>query len=70
MIPTLITGTISCKKETIEEAPTEQKVLASKTFNYEFNNGQIISTSSYGGMHQDNLTAQMQIDELANGKAK
>lgn len=61
----IIMTTGSCKKEEVEPTPTP--TLMSKTYDYEFNNGQIISTSAYTGAHYDNLTASMQVDETATG---
>lgn len=70
MVLALVTGTISCKKDKMEDEPMAQPALASKTFSYEFNNGQVVSSAAYDGMHQDNLTAELKVDELANGMAK
>lgn len=61
----------SCEKEnddaTTEETTTE-KGWAS--INYEFNNGQIVSTSPYQGKHSDKLTAKMELSEMTSGKTE
>jgi hypothetical protein len=54
----------SCKKENDKN---ETKELMNSTFNYEFNNGQIVSSSPYKGKHSDNLTAKMELNEMSNG---
>lgn len=63
----LIMTTESCKKDDVEPEPEPTPTAQSKTFDYEFNNGQIISTSSYNGDHYDNLTASMKVDEVLAG---
>lgn len=41
--------------------------LMSSSYDYEFNNGQTVSTAAYNGMHPDNLSATMKIEEQASG---
>lgn len=66
---TILFGTQSCKKEDVEPTPTPTPTMMSSTYNYEFNNGQVVPTASYDGMHMDNLTATMKVEETASGKA-
>lgn len=47
----------------------EDPVLESKTFNYQFHNGQTVPSAPYAGYHNSNLTASMKIDELEDGGA-
>jgi hypothetical protein len=64
-------GFTSCKKDDKEE-PMEPAPAAmqSSTYNYEFNNGQVIPSAAYDGTHKDNLTASMIVNEKSNGKAE
>lgn len=53
----------SCKKEEMEEpAPA----LQTASYNYEFNNGQVVSTAAYAGTHKDNLSAVVKVDEISS----
>lgn len=68
----LVMGTQSCKKDTeepMEPTPTPTPMM-SATYNYEFNNGQVVASAAYAGMHMDNLSAMMKVDELTGGQAK
>lgn len=61
----------SCKKE--EETPTPTPTptpMMSSTYNYEFNNGQVVSSAAYDGMHMDNFNASMKVDELSSTQSK
>jgi hypothetical protein len=64
---TLLFGMQSCKKKDKDEPTT---TMMSSTYNYQFNNGQIVASAAYNGTHQDNLSASMKVEELANGHAK
>ena len=46
------------------------KVLKTKTFNYQFHNGQIVPSAPYIGPHPANLSAKMRLEELSNGNTK
>lgn len=50
-----------------EQAETN---YASTTFNYDFNMGQIDQSFEYDGMHDNNLSASLKIQELAGGNAR
>ena len=39
-------------------------------FKYGFNNGQVVEEYAYTGTHPSNLDAEIQLDELANGKSR
>jgi len=62
----------SCKKD--DEDPMEGTALMpmdqSSTFDYKFNNGQVATGTHYNGMHKDDLTATMVVDQLTSGEAK
>lgn len=51
----------SCTKE------EEKGPLKSKTYEYEFHNGQTVSTAPYLGIHLSNLSASIKLVELENG---
>lgn len=42
----------------------------SSTFSYDFNTGQVAEAFAYAGMHADNLSAEIQVDELAENKSR
>lgn len=56
----------SCKKEENEPEPTPQPTpeMMSSTYEYEFNNGQVVPTAAYDGMHMDNMMATMTVEEI------
>ena len=56
----------SCKKEENEPEPTPTPTLEmmSSTYEYEFNNGQVVPTAAYDGMHMDNMMATMTVEEM------
>lgn len=62
----------SCKKD--DEDPMEgtasMPMDQSSTFDYKFNNGQVAMGTHYNGMHKNDLTATMVVDQLASGEAK
>lgn len=61
----------SCKKKEMEEEPvTPVAPMMSATYNYEFNNGQVVASAAYDGMHMDNLSAQMTVQELSSTQSK
>lgn len=54
----------SCKED-------EQPMLRMKTFDYNFNVGQLAGpATAYNGEHPKNLTARMVVEEQPNGRAK
>ncbi len=57
----------SCDKDKDSDDMTPMK---SMLINYEFNNGQIVPSSSYDGMHSDDLTATMELTEMADSKTE
>ena len=61
-------GMSSCKKEDMDDAPVTP-AAKSMTYNYEFNNGQVVSTAAYKGTHKDDLTASIKVEE-SGSKAK
>jgi hypothetical protein len=65
----------ACNKE--EELDTDQNngntvdpVLKVETFNYNFNNGQVVSSAPYSGMHMDNFSAQITVEELSSAEVE
>ncbi len=42
----------------------------SKSFNYDFNTGQLVEDFAYSGTHNSNLTASIQVDELAGNQSR
>src|SRR5690606_38575428 len=61
----------SCKKKEMEEEPvTPVAPMMSATYNYEFNNGQVVASAAYDGMHMDNFSAQMTVEELSSSQSK
>ena len=61
--------TTSCKKEDDQMMSDDSTntTMMTKTFEYEFHNGQTVSSAAYDGMHPDNLTAQMTLTEQSDG---
>jgi hypothetical protein len=59
----------SCKKneEMNSTDDSSSSTMMTATYNYEFHNGQTVSTAAYSGTHPDNLTAQMMLTEQADG---
>lgn len=58
-------GFQSCDKDDDDDeiiVPTTVAKMTS-TYNYEFNNGQLISSAAYAGQHSDNITAVIVVDE-------
>lgn len=51
----------SCKKKDVEP---DMNMMQS-TYNYEFNNGQVVPSAAYSGMHPDNLMATMKVEEIS-----
>lgn len=67
----LLAGTQSCKKDDVEPTPTPPTPpAATSTYNYEFNNGQVVPTAAYDGTHMDNLTASITVTELTSSTAR
>lgn len=58
----------SCKKDDPEpeSEPTPNPEMQSSTYEYEFNNGQVVPTAAYDGMHMDNLMATMTVEEVSS----
>ncbi len=73
IIPALVfsiaSGFSSCKKEEEEPMPTPVQ-MKSSTYDYEFNNGQVVESAAYAGMHNDNLTAALTVEEMSGGQSK
>lgn len=44
--------------------------LSSSTFNYDFNTGQLVASFAYTGTHPNDLGATIQVDELADDRAR
>ena len=65
-------GFASCKKDKDEDDSMmdQDQMLKSSTIMYEFNNGQISPENPYKGMHSDDLTATMELMEMANGQTE
>lgn len=67
----LVVATSSCKKD--KDEPMDDPVtptMMTSTFNYEFNNGQVVASAAYDGEHSDGLTASMKVDEISSTQAK
>lgn len=62
----------SCKKENPEPEPepTPTPTMMSSTYTYEFNNGQVVPTAPYSGMHMDNFSATMMVEELSANETR
>lgn len=60
-----LTFLTSCDKEDDND---NMPSMRSMNLNYEFNNGQLVASAPYEGMHGDNLTAMMELKETSNGK--
>jgi len=65
VIPMALT---SCKKEDTEVDPITP-AAKSMTYNYEFNNGQVVASAAYDGTHKDDMTAKIKVEENSDGKA-
>jgi hypothetical protein len=66
-------GFSSCTDDQVEPQPQpdpEVTVEESSTFQYSFNNGQVVPTSVYDGAHPDNLAGKMMVEGLSNGKTR
>jgi hypothetical protein len=57
----LVVGFMSCEKE-VE--------LQSKTYSYSFNTGQAAAAYAYSGSHSNALSAELTLDEMADGTTK
>jgi hypothetical protein len=44
--------------------------LSSMSYNYDFNTGQLDPSFEYSGMHNNDLSAQLKVQELANGSSR
>ncbi len=66
VIPMALT---SCKKEEPEVTPVTP-AAKSMTYDYEFNNGQVVASAAYDGTHKDDMTAKIKVEENSAGKAK
>lgn len=60
----------ACKKDdepgmNENDGSTDDPTLMSEIFIYEFNNGQVVASAPYSGMHLDNVTAQMKVQEVS-----
>lgn len=65
----VLVGTQSCKKEEIEPVTPATPAMES-TYNYEFNNGQVVASAAYGGAHMDNVTAAVKVTELTSSTSR
>lgn len=63
----------SCSKDE-DTTPTSTggttSTMSSATYDYEFNNGQVVSSAAYSGSHKDNLSASIKVDETGDNTAK
>lgn len=66
---TVLMGTQSCKKDDVDPVTPAPAAMES-TFNYSFNNGQVVSSAAYDGTHMDNLTASMKVTELTSSTSR
>lgn len=75
-IVAISTGLIfgSCKKEENEPqpepTPEPTPTMMSSSYEYEFNNGQVVASAAYDGMHMDNMMATMSVEEMAANETK
>lgn len=60
----------SCKKDEEPEPEPTPDPMMSATYDYEFNNGQVVASAAYDGMHNDNLHATMMVEELSDNESK
>ncbi len=60
----LVFATSSCSKDDDNNNPTT--TMKKSTFDYEFNNGQVVPSAAYDGMHSDNLMATMEVIEKSS----
>lgn len=65
----------ACKKEEEEDmtgngGSNNNQNMESMTYNYEFNNGQVVASAPYSGAHMDNLTASMMVEEMGANETK
>ncbi|MEX2485638.1 MAG: hypothetical protein WED10_13790, partial [Brumimicrobium sp.] len=50
--------------------PETNPEMESSTYEYEFNNGQVVETEAYDGIHMDNLMATMMVEEVSSTEAE
>lgn len=55
----------SCKKDEME-GPARTPAMQTASYNYEFNNGQVVPTAAYSGTHKDKLSATVKVDEISS----
>lgn len=65
----VLVGTQSCKKDEMEPVIPQPAAMES-TYNYEFNNGQVIPTAAYDGTHMDNVTGTIKVTELTSSTSR
>lgn len=53
----------SCKKD--DPQPEPEPTMQTATYDYEFNNGQVVPSAAYMGPHADNLTASIKVEEVS-----
>lgn len=63
-------GFQSCKKEEMEPETPVTPTMQSSTYNYEFNNGQVVASAAYSGQHMDNLSAKLMVEEISATQCK
>jgi hypothetical protein len=67
----MFAGMQSCKKEEMPPAEDpEPDPMMSETYDYEFNNGQVVSSAAYNGMHRDDFSASLMVEELSEESVK
>lgn len=60
----------SCDKDEAMTPTPEVPAKQSMTYNYAFNTGQVGAGTAYAGMHANNITATLKIEELEANKSK
>ncbi|MDZ7847969.1 MAG: hypothetical protein U5L96_15125 [Owenweeksia sp.] len=65
----LIMGLAACEKDD-EDDMDDNPMLKSKTFSYDFNNGQVVPSAAYDANHPGDLTAELMVEEMADGGSK
>jgi len=59
----------SCENED-DDSDGENPPMKSETFSYQFNNGQVVESAPYNGMHSSDLSADLSVMEMADGMSK
>ena len=53
-----------------EEPTMTNEVTSTSTYNYSFNNGEVVSSAPYMGQHRADFNASMQVEGLSDGTSK